>query len=242
MDSGTIAIRKTGLTATQIKTIAIIAMLIDHIAWKWVPILSVEGQIMHIIGRLTAPIMCYFIAQGYYYTKSFSKYILRIALFALVSHIPFVLEGTGRISLLPFSVMYTLALGLLAIRCYDKINNKILRWVAIIGIGILSFIGDWMFFGIAFCLIFYIYRDNFKKQCIGIICVGVIEIVLILLNSLVSGGNLEVALVRNLFQLSIILSLPVLSLYNGEKGGNKFSKWSFYIFYPLHLLILALLP
>ena len=41
---------------------------------------------MHIIGRLTCPIMCYFIAEGYYYTKSFQKYALRLFLLAIVSH------------------------------------------------------------------------------------------------------------------------------------------------------------
>ncbi len=58
------------LTANVLKYIAIAAMLIDHIAWSFVSDYSVLGQIMHVIGRLTAPIMCYFIAEGYYYTRN----------------------------------------------------------------------------------------------------------------------------------------------------------------------------
>ncbi|HWT74235.1 MAG TPA: hypothetical protein VN258_05875 [Mobilitalea sp.] len=57
----------------------------------------------------------------------------------------------------------------------------------------------------------------------------------------VTQGDTISANIESLFQLAIIFSLPILYLYNGEKGGNKFSKWGFYIFYPLHLLIIALI-
>ena len=54
------------MDANTIKLIAVIAMTIDHVTWmiypgypkEFVPIL------LHIIGRLTCPIMCYFIAEG----------------------------------------------------------------------------------------------------------------------------------------------------------------------------------
>jgi len=233
--------KKISFNATQIKTIAIIAMLIDHIGWAFFNTYSVPGQVMHIIGRTTAPIMCFFIAQGYLHTRSFKKYLSRLAIFALISHIPFVFEQSGKISLLPFSVIYTLALGLVAIYAYDKIQNKVLRWVVIIIIGILSCPGDWLFFGIAFCLIFYIFHDNFKKQCIGIISVGIVEMLLMIIMYRFNGLSVGQAILNNLFQMSIVLSLPILYFYNGERGGTKFSAWSFYIFYPLHLFIIGVI-
>lgn len=52
------------LNRNQIKYIVILAMLIDHIAWAFVPLASWQGQIMHMIGRLTGPTMAYFIAEG----------------------------------------------------------------------------------------------------------------------------------------------------------------------------------
>ncbi len=61
---------KTGMSSFTLKMIAILAMLIDHIAWAFVPTGTLLGQIMHIIGRITAPIMCYFIAEGYYHTHN----------------------------------------------------------------------------------------------------------------------------------------------------------------------------
>ena len=51
------------LTANQLKIIAVIAMLIDHIAVVFIPTESILGQVMHTIGRITMPIMCYFIAE-----------------------------------------------------------------------------------------------------------------------------------------------------------------------------------
>ena len=83
-----------GLSGTTIKFIAIAAMLIDHIAWAFVPTYSVFGQIMHVIGRITASIMCFFVAEGYYYTKNVKKYVLRLAIFALISHVPFIFFET----------------------------------------------------------------------------------------------------------------------------------------------------
>lgn len=61
-----------GLNANQLKLIAIIAMTIDHLVWTLVPGYSTEWWVIlcHIIGRLTAPIMWYFIAEGYHYTRN----------------------------------------------------------------------------------------------------------------------------------------------------------------------------
>lgn len=58
--------RKPGITSDLLKLIAIIAMTVDHIAWAFVPFGSIAGQLMHVIGRLTAPIMCFMVAEGYY--------------------------------------------------------------------------------------------------------------------------------------------------------------------------------
>ena len=64
------------LDANAIKLIAIVAMTIDHIAWavypgcphQWTPVL------MHIIGRITMPTMCFFVAEGFFHTRNVNKY------------------------------------------------------------------------------------------------------------------------------------------------------------------------
>ena len=65
--------RKSGITSDLLKLIAIIAMTVDHIAWAFVPFGSIAGQLMHVIGRLTAPIMCFMVAEGYYKTRNVKK-------------------------------------------------------------------------------------------------------------------------------------------------------------------------
>lgn len=66
--------------ATHLKLIAIIAMTIDHLAWLLYPGLTKEliPVSMHMIGRLTAPIMWYFIAEGCYFTKNIKRYFIRV--------------------------------------------------------------------------------------------------------------------------------------------------------------------
>lgn len=60
--------KKEKLNRNQIKYLIIIAMIIDHIALKFVDCSqSIVGGFMHLIGRLVCPTMAYFIAEGYYY-------------------------------------------------------------------------------------------------------------------------------------------------------------------------------
>ena len=68
-----------GLCGNELKLLAILAMTVDHIAWSLFPGYSMHplALLMHAIGRLTCPIMCYFIAEGYHYTRNFKKYALR---------------------------------------------------------------------------------------------------------------------------------------------------------------------
>ena len=80
-----------GLDRTQLKLIAICAMVCDHVAWGFVEFMTPLGQVMHVIGRLTIPIMCFFVAEGFRHTSSRSGYIKRMALFAVVAMLPFYL-------------------------------------------------------------------------------------------------------------------------------------------------------
>ena len=102
------------LNRNQLKYLVIAAMLIDHIAWAFVPTASLLGQVMHIIGRLTGPTMAYMLAEGYRYTRSVKKYAMRLGIFAVISWLPFSYFESGGIRP-AFGVIYTLFLSLLAI-------------------------------------------------------------------------------------------------------------------------------
>lgn len=236
---------KLSLNRNQLKYLVIAAMLIDHIAWAFVPTASLLGQVMHFIGRLTGPTMAYFLAEGYHYTRNVKKYALRLGIFALLSWVPFVYFefGTlpiviqdGSMQIYPFfGVLYTLLLGLLAIWLWDKGNCP--TWCkvfGIIGLCILSLFGDWPIFDVLYCLFLYVYRNNPKKKWIAFFWI-----------TLVCCMNLFMAKPwwSALFQLGIFM-VPLLMQfgYNGESGSKKpIHKWFFYLFYPAHLLILGIL-
>ena len=63
------------LNSNHLKLIAIIAMTIDHVADLIFPGMpnNIISNVLHIIGRLTAPIMFFFICEGFYYTPSSDK-------------------------------------------------------------------------------------------------------------------------------------------------------------------------
>ncbi len=224
------------LNRNQIKYLAIIAMLIDHLAWKLFDSASAPGQIMHFIGRLTGPTMAIMVAEGYQYTRNVKKYALRLGIFALISWIPFSLFESGVIGL-QFGVIYTLFLGLMAICVWDR--TKLPKWlkvVIIVLLCILSLFGDWPIFDVLWPFFLFIYRDNIKKKWRSFIIIICVEVGLTTGLSILAGDPFA-----QLFQLGAFM-VPVIFMYyyNGESGSkHPFHKWFFYIFYPLHLLILA---
>ena len=240
------------LDSNLIKIIAILAMTVDHIAWavfpgypqKWLPIL------MHLVGRITCPIMCYFIAEGYHYTRNIRKYMLRLFAFALLSHFCYLYASTdfaGLKSFLPFasgkilnqtSVMWSLAWGLVMLQVANsaRIKNSVLRIILILLICLVSFPSDWSCIAALCILSFGTNRGNFKAQSFWLIFyVGIYAIVYFFAIDKLYG----------ILQMGVVLSLPILRLYNGQRGKNqslnRFMKWFFYLYYPLHLLIIGLI-
>ena len=108
-------LKTKGLNSNQIKLIAIVAMTIDHVTWLLFPGCQKIWWVilLHVIGRLTAPIMWFFMAEGFHYTRNVKKYIGRLFLFAVLSH--FAYNFAGGIPLIPngffkmTSVMWSLA-------------------------------------------------------------------------------------------------------------------------------------
>lgn len=210
------------MKANTIKTIAIVAMLIDHIAWGFVSANSLLGIAMHLVGRTTAPIMCYFIAEGYFHTHDVKRYALRLGLFAVLSQISYILFERG--SWIQLNVIFGLLLGLCALLVWKEVD--LLRITVVVVVCFLAFLfSDWGAFAVLWVLAFGINHGNFKKQCLWFSVISLFVY----------------PFYGQLFQFGVFLALPLLALYNGQRGGGKYSKWGFYIFYPAHLLVLGLL-
>lgn len=225
-----------GMSAYALKTIAIIAMVVDHVAAAFVPAMSPLWQVMRGIGRLTAPIMMYFLAEGYHHTKDVKKYALRLGVFALISHFPFNFFRDGRwplfdggLRLGSTSVIYTLFISLLALIVWN--NDRLSRTakvLIIIGLCAAAMPGDGAFFAVLVILAFGAYRGDFKKQARAY-C------------TIVGGALLLFGTFLVPYQYGMFLVVPLLRQYNGTLGGSKHSKWFFYVFYPLHLYVIGLL-
>ncbi|MDZ5252730.1 TraX family protein [Clostridium sp. LIBA-8841] len=239
-----------GLSANNLKFIAILAMVLNHTAVVFVPKESFMGQLMYGIGRITMPIMCYFIAEGYYKTSNIRRYILRLSIFTIIAHYAFFFFATGvppisfndgiRIQIqFPTSVIFTLLLGLIALNIWNnKKINICLKLIFIFIICIFSIGGDWGYTGVLWTLVFGANHGEFKNQIIGFLIVSIG----MLCSPIISFVNINNSLWWwELYQLGLLLTIPLLAQYNGKLGVSKNTKWTFYIFYPLHLLLLGYL-
>ncbi|MBO5203158.1 MAG: conjugal transfer protein TraX [Clostridia bacterium] len=239
------------LDSNIIKLIAIVAMTLDHIAWLIYPGYPTEPLpiVLHIIGRLTCPIMCYFIAEGYHYTKNINKYTARLFAFAFISHFAYVFSSADFVdwrSFIPFyygsvlnqtSVMWALAWGLVMLRVVNSERIKqSAKTVLILLICLAAFPSDWSCIASLCILAFGTNRGNLKKQMLWMVFyVAIYSAVYFFALDRVYG----------LIQMAVVLAIPIIATYNGRRGRsarvNKVFKWLFYIYYPLHLFVIGLI-
>ncbi len=233
--------RRLSLNANQIKLIAIAAMTIDHLVWALFPGTQAVWYVfaLHIIGRLTAPIMWFFIAEGCHYTHHPGKYMLRLFLFDVISHfaydfafgIPFLPLSTGAFN--QTSVMWSLAWAVVLI--FIGRNDRIPQWmkiVSIVLICVISFPSDWSSIAVMCPFFLYAHRGNFKMQAWDIVLWTFIyaAVYFLFLDKL-----------YGVLQMFTFLSIPILSCYSGERGKWKGMKWLFYLYYPAHLVVIGII-
>ncbi len=229
---------KNGLNRNQLKYLAITAMVFDHVGMFFIPVTIPIGCIFRIIGRLTAPIMCFFIAEGYFYTHSKKKYGTRLFVFACISQFAYSFAHDQQLFTFDLNMIYTLFLSFLVLLSYDKIENKALKWISVAALIALTLPGDWGVIAPLWVLLFWIYRDRPKQKLIAYSSVAALTVFSDIAFLLMKGFHWY----GELWQLGLFLAIPVLMTYNGKNGkSDRFSKWIFYIFYPLHLLIIGII-
>lgn len=243
-----------GLSATALKMIAMAAMLVDHAAFAFVPdYYGALGVVLHFVGRITAPIMFYFLVEGYHHTRNKNRYTLRLAIFAVVSYLPFVYFRSGTMlgqwpqagAFVSQSVIYTLLLALLALRARHELASPIVKVLAIAGLLLFSVIGDWGWLAIVFVLLFDVLRGDFKRQAWAytlVVFTQLLPNIFKVIGALAAGQGAQPNLAVAFVQCGMFVPLALLGLYNGQRGGKTGKgKWFFYWFYPLHLLLLVAL-
>lgn len=234
--------RRFELTAFDLKLIAVVTMFIDHMGYTLFP-----GVLwLRCVGRLAFPIFAFQIAEGASRTKDFKKYLLRLAVFAVVAEVPFNLMCRRSVRYLHGqNVLWTLLIALAAIGLIRWAEGKqrpamlAAMWtVAAVGGWFLSELAytDYGGWGVVTVLVFYACRN--KKWGLPLEIAAMIAIHGFALGSAVMvlwGFRFPV-------QVLAVLALIPIHLYRGDQGPHSPAlRYAFYAFYPVHILILALI-
>ena len=235
------------LNSFQIKIILLILMLFDHI-WSYFP--NLFPSWIHAISRGVGPMFGYFLVEGFHYTSNKFKYGLRLFLFSIFMQLGNLLLNKLIISkniIISNNIFFTLFISFIIISLLDYIKNfKGFKKYILISINIfISTIGIFSTEGgfsvIPFVIITYYFKENSKKLFLGYF---ILSLTLFMIQGVQIYETFKETYEMFMFNSDFLLflSIPFILLYNGERGlTNKFSKYLFYIFYPLHLWILILI-
>ena len=234
-----------GFTANMLRVIAVLLMLSDHV---WATYMSF-GDWMTYIGRMAFPIFAFQIAEGFVHTKNFKKYALRLLGFAIVTEIPFNFFYSSRF-FNPYhqNVLFTLLLGLLAIKVIDGIKKdrsgknialSVLYLLLILLASVIGFV-DYGYLGMLTVVMFYLMRDfpfAWLGQLVGMILLNI---------TFFEGLVFPVEILGKTFEIPsqgfAVFALIPIWLYGGRKGkSSKALQYGFYAFYPVHMIVLYLI-
>lgn len=226
------------LNRDQIKYLAIILMTFNHIAHILMTSGTAVYEVFEDIGYFTSITMCYFFVEGYFYTHSRRNYAKRLFIFALISEIPYIL-AMGYFQL---NVMFTFLICFLILTVIDSKLNKFLKVLSVLGLTLLSAVCDCAFILPIAAILFRFGRGDRKKQAFAWITMCVIFFALNLPSYYSAENQLGYALLHSFYAVIpwIASGIIIMYFYSGKKSEKHafLNKWLFYIYYPLHLLIL----
>ena len=243
MDSS--ASKNFELTAAVLHIIAMTLMLMDHL---WATLLPAR-EWLTCAGRVAFPIFAFMAVEGYFHTRNFKKYILRMLLFAVLSEIPFDLMYGG-IWFYPVhqNVLWTFLLGLLGVWLMEQVRKKGKTWMYLLVcvlvvpaglvLGTLCMV-DYYGVGILTVFVFYFLHGR-KWWCF----LGQLAALYWLNVELLGGLMYPVQLFGMEFELCqqglALLALIPIWLYCGRQGyHSKPFQYLCYAFYPVHMLLLV---
>lgn len=220
-----------------LKIMAIIFMTMDHMY----TILPKEFNIpiwFGYFGKLAAPIFFYLAVEGFYYTSSRKKYISRVLSMGLVMvFVDIVFKIHNNIFLsIGFGLLMLSGIELLKNSRQDNIN-KLKGIILTVLFFILGLTTEASLYGVGMFLIFYLFRNNKLVTYFVYSLFSLFPLI-----NFIGPDFLEAAMLWD-YQWMMIFAIIPISMYNGKLGlNNRFTKWLFYWFYPLHLIVLTVIP
>lgn len=138
-------------------------------------------------------------------------------------------------------MMFTLFFSLLAIYAAESFSSVFLKCAAVFLCAVLTLWCDWQLFAVLWSVSFYYYGSNGKKLFASFSAISLMYTAWLVYQNSAVGNSFSVSLLSSFFSLGTFLSLPLIIAYDETKRPNKFSRLVFYLFYPLHMLVLGLL-
>ncbi len=242
------------LNRDGMKYLALLVMFVGHMI-SWLNLMAhpddpaalyrlpIPLMILSGLSLFCPAVMFFFIADGYKYTRNRKQYALRLLLFACITQ-PFdwlifqPINGWWT-----SNVLFTLLLGLLSIMAWEsrcKLWQRVLLVIACVAATVLLY-ADWLVFGVLFIFFLHVFRDRPKARFLSYTLLILVHTLL----NLVSLGTVptpRLLLHMGVMFTAFMAAYPCMTVfYNGKKGSHPvFAKWFFYLFYPLHYLIIFL--
>lgn len=239
--------KRFDLSAAALHILAMALMLCDHL---WATLLPAQ-EWLTCVGRLAFPMFAFMAVEGYFHTRSFKRYALRMFVFALLSEIPFdLMYGGTWFYPVHQNVIWTLLIGLLGIRAMEAVREKGKLWLYVLtcvgvtalgaALGTLGMV-DYYGAGVLTVFVFYFFHGREWWKLLGQI------LALYWINVRMLGGQVYPMTILGMdVELSqqglALLALVPIWLYRGRQGHHsKAFQYACYAFYPVHMLILALI-
>jgi len=247
------------MTAFQLKVIALVCMIIDHMGAVFPDIF---GLGFRVVGRVAFPVYVFLVAEGFKHTKDSLRFLIRLGIFAVLSE-PFfdmAIRGAefpwGVDFLNNTNIFYTLFLGGLAIWFYEVVQESFSKnkvgvvmggfFAAFPLFGCMLFAEsilttDYGAYGVLFIFLMYVIKSmKLRLLVMAFMCLwqhrAVLERVFLYFSS---DNMLPVPAMHMLMIPATLAAVVLVSFYNGKRGLGF--KWFFYASYPVHLAILGFL-
>ena len=203
--------------------------------------------IMHLVGKTTAPIMCFFLAEGFRHTHDKKKYLFRLLSFAVISqpvYYVFVMKAVPD-NLFQFltnmNILFTLSLGFISllILTNDRLSQTAKCILTAITVSFGQF-GDWGYIIPVWTIIFFFFNKDSKKMAAAFITATVIILPICFLRFFDSFAAFS-------FNYGALLALIPMHLYNGKREKSitplkkEINRWFFYVYYPFHMIVLTII-
>lgn len=219
------------LSGNKLKLIAALSMTLDHIGVQ----IYTDCILFRVLGRFAMPIFAYMIAEGAKYTKNRKRYLTNMLLLAFVCQLVYFFASGS----LYQCILVTFSLSIILIYVLDRlieiknIKNYIIVIVAFLSVYYVSeilplilkntdFAIDYGFAGIMLAVFIYLGRGKISKLIL--MAIGLMFL------CFVNGG----------VQWYSMLAIIPLALYSGKRGKVNMKSF-FYIYYPLHLVVINLI-